>query len=415
MASGETTRLLKLGHAFPLEHLREQQSIHASEIASMDYSLYYRWLMSIRNYTYDCFTFPMREAGWDARDLIVTDQKMLELVERDLLKCSRSKSTWGALQVALRDIPVKTLVSGNRRARLEACRRQWRIEQYIEKFQPHVLFLQEPTTLGNRMFEKYKDRCLIVGLVGCNLRYLVDWMYHRCDAMLDFTSEYHHFTLSQGIPSFLIEYGVDERLAEDLSEEPISRSGVVFVGGLRNPEQRTKRELMQRVAEVIPEFQWWGHAPVEERVSPELMASHRGLIGGTEMLKLYQSSLIVLNDYVDTAVGVNLNLRTKEILATGGLMLTRYAPNIEWLEKAGGAVCFHDADDCIRKIRYYLDHPAECEAIAARGHQLGVEKFGYRKMVPKIMAFLSSQYQKKFGRPLQGVRPELATCTSAVD
>ncbi len=60
--------------------------------------------------------------------------------------------------------------------------------------------------------------------------------------------------------------------------------------------------------------------------------------------------------------------RTFEIPACGGFMVAEWSPrHAELFEEDREAVFFRSDDELVAKVKYYLDRPDECAAIAARG------------------------------------------------
>jgi spore maturation protein CgeB len=68
------------------------------------------------------------------------------------------------------------------------------------------------------------------------------------------------------------------------------------------------------------------------------------------------------------------------------------------LEAEGALVTFSDADDCIAKVRYCLDHEAEREAVALKGRALALQKFNYRDIARRVMDVIGEEYEKKTKR-----------------
>ena len=70
-----------------------------------------------------------------------------------------------------------------------------------------------------------------------------------------------------------------------------------------------------------------------------------------------------------------VNGRVFEVLASGGFLISnRRAELFELFEEGRDLVCFDDEDDLARKVRYFLDHPGERQAIAEQGRKTVLEK-----------------------------------------
>lgn len=73
-----------------------------------------------------------------------------------------------------------------------------------------------------------------------------------------------------------------------------------------------------------------------------------------------------------------VSTRTFEIPACGGFMLHVDNDEVRSLYRVPDEIeTFTDADNCAAKIRYWLAHPEEREAVAARGHARAVPAYGY--------------------------------------
>jgi glycosyltransferase involved in cell wall biosynthesis len=85
--------------------------------------------------------------------------------------------------------------------------------------------------------------------------------------------------------------------------------------------------------------------------------------------EIYAKSLINLN----ISLNGDLNLRVFEVLSSGGFLLTdrlSRESGLEMIFKDGEhLVCYDSLQDLLEKIRYYLKHPSEANAIAKKGHE----------------------------------------------
>jgi len=95
------------------------------------------------------------------------------------------------------------------------------------------------------------------------------------------------------------------------------------------------------------------------------------------------------------AAGTNVNMRTKEVMSVGSMLLTRRAVNIETLEGEGALVTFGDAEECIAKIRHYLAHHDQRETVAAKGLQVALRDFNYRDTTSKLMRVLEAKVSER--------------------
>ncbi len=112
-----------------------------------------------------------------------------------------------------------------------------------------------------------------------------------------------------------------------------------------------------------------------------------------EMGKIYSRSKIVFNK----SINGDLNMRFFEGLAAGALLVTDRIGN--GLDRMGTDgvhyVTYDTADEAIDKIRHYLAHDAEREAIARAGQQLVFASHTYAHRLSEILKIVASQSQAR--------------------
>jgi len=386
-------RLLKFDSCHPLSYLAARHRAEADALEKMSFEQYYQWLMGLRVGLSDYLTHPMKEAGWDACEFIAQDGLLLRILSEQGGPWSGSGlSLWKPASRQAANLTLRGLVSGDWWRAWPMARKQWVIEKYIEHFRPDVLFIREPCHLDGKFWDRFRGKCIIASFIACNTNHAVHWDPHRSDIIFTLTQEYADFFRVQGIETHILEYGVDERIAREVKDLP-KLHDCTFVGYLGTRTQRRKTELMNAVAGDV-DFKWWGVRGPELAKFPALERSWQGEAAGIDMLRIYKQSRIVLNDYVDMAAGANVNMRTKEVMSVGSMLLTRRAVNIEALESEGALATFKDAEECLAKIRYFLAYEAERETIAAKGLQVALREFNYRDISARLMRVLDSKVEQ---------------------
>lgn len=108
----------------------------------------------------------------------------------------------------------------------------------------------------------------------------------------------------------------------------------------------------------------------------------------TEMPAVFANSRINLNITL-RSIESGIPLRALDILACGGFLLSNYQPELaEYFEEGKELALFYDKEDCLNKIRYYLTHEAEREAIARAGQKKVKEQFSYAKKLKEMLAIV---------------------------
>lgn len=82
--------------------------------------------------------------------------------------------------------------------------------------------------------------------------------------------------------------------------------------------------------------------------------------------------------------------RVAEIAACGSFALSEYFSGYEHILADGKEIAmFHDKDELLKKVNYYLHHEKEREAIARCAYQSVVRKFAHEKVLADIFATIS--------------------------
>ncbi|MEW6558266.1 MAG: glycosyltransferase [Elusimicrobiota bacterium] len=89
-----------------------------------------------------------------------------------------------------------------------------------------------------------------------------------------------------------------------------------------------------------------------------------------------------------------------EVLSCGGFVLSEYYFGLENLfEFDKEIVIFRTKEELLEKVKYYLQHEAERENIAKRGHQRVIKDYNVKLAVPKLLATIDELRKEKVYRP----------------
>lgn len=137
----------------------------------------------------------------------------------------------------------------------------------------------------------------------------------------------------------------------------------------------------------------WGNGWVED---PEFRPYAMGVAENGEMLsKIYQASKIVIgNNIVTTAAG-----RAWESMLSGAFYMANYIPeendaaDIRKILKKEDFVMFHDREDLIQKVQFYLKHDSEREQMAEFGRQKALECMTFSNLMKRMINKLQTDLQ----------------------
>lgn len=117
----------------------------------------------------------------------------------------------------------------------------------------------------------------------------------------------------------------------------------------------------------------YGNAPVKT-YSPDLLSRNHTPFYGIDMYKLFSRSKIVLNIHIGVAGNYAGNMRIFEVTGVGSCLLTDNKENMKDLFDTEREVVVYDSpEDCIKKVKWLLEHDKEREAIAKAGQKKTLE------------------------------------------
>lgn len=104
-----------------------------------------------------------------------------------------------------------------------------------------------------------------------------------------------------------------------------------------------------------------------------------------EVAELYQNSKVCLNIHISNHKGINP--RTFEIYGNNNFQVCDWRADLEafGLKDGENIAVYKSMDECVEKIKYYLENKEDREKIAEKGCQLIREKYLMSKIIEKIV------------------------------
>lgn len=154
---------------------------------------------------------------------------------------------------------------------------------------------------------------------------------------------------------------------------------VTFVGQAYGDRPETVRHLHDVGIDVrVWGPKWDRFAPVRRDGNGREVSDRRygGVLSDAALIRMYSRSKINLgfsncgDTHLDAEPVKQIRLRDFEVPMSGGFYMVEAMQELEdFFEVGREIVCYTDTRDLVEKIRYYLRHDAEREAIRAAGHE----------------------------------------------
>jgi len=114
---------------------------------------------------------------------------------------------------------------------------------------------------------------------------------------------------------------------------------------------------------------------------------NRGLIYGEETLKALNSAKVTILFSRTPSGRQTVKVGIFDFLAAGALVATEDFPELrQYFDVQKELIAFNGADEMLHKIRYYLDHPNEAEAIRQAGRAKVLTRYTWKRTWPRILA-----------------------------
>ncbi|MCH9001847.1 MAG: glycosyltransferase [Planctomycetes bacterium] len=269
-------------------------------------------------------------------------------------------------------------------------RRQF-VAECVRRFKPDILYVFEWSPLGDAFLADVKRHVrLLVGQIASPLR--PDRTYAATDLMISSWPPIVDYFRREGKTSAYINLAFDERVLDRLPAVA-PRYDVTFVGGFA-PSHPTRIAWLDRLLRDV-DIDVFGYGLDTVPQDSPICEHHRGPVWGYRMYETLQRSRITLNLHAVNDVrgtvmtNVANNLRLYEATGVGTCLLTDAKDNLhELLDPTGEVVAYRDDDDCVEKIRYFLDHEDERRTIAAAGQRRTLRDHTYTVRMAELLDVL---------------------------
>jgi spore maturation protein CgeB len=277
-----------------------------------------------------------------------------------------------------------------------SCDQRWHGEVFaaqVRAFRPDVLYMQEQSIAGDTALQRVKpDTGAIVGQIACSLPPERTFQHHDL-IVSSWPPIVEHFRTA-GKPAEGLRLGFDADALSDIADVQIAHD-VTFVGGL-SPVHTDRIALLEELCKRVP-INIFGHG-VETLPSDSIIRRHhRGSAWGLDLYRTLAASRCTVNVHGSISIAGQItthlanNARLYEATGAGPLLITDEKTNLSDLfDVEREIVTFRTPDECVERIRYYLDHEAERNRIAHNGQRRTLAQHTYADRMRELLNILES-------------------------
>lgn len=290
-----------------------------------------------------------------------------------------------------------------------------------------------------------------------SLKQVIGWCCAPCteDQLRRFSAFDYMLTCNAGFPSLFKRFGIRSylmhhafeptvlsRLSQTATTNGANVADVVFIGSLHEGEglYSARRELLNAVAELglnLRVFGAWAKqsarhlwlrraafvanraitiaglaGPLRKtaiggkitqvrspagatKVSKHLASAIQAPLYGIAMFGAIQQSAIGLNSHIDAAGRAAGNSRLFEVTGVGTCLLTDWKDNLkELFEPDREVVAYRSIPECVEKLRWLIEHPAERQSIARAGQARCMRDHTFQQRIEYLDDLIRNEFTR---------------------
>jgi spore maturation protein CgeB len=310
----------------------------------------------------------------------------------------------------------------------------------VKAFRPATLIVADYSTFSAAFLRQLRRECPSIQLIigWCGAPYHDAAVFHEWDVVLSCIPELVEHFRSNGHKAFHLNHAFDGRILDKLNDTAEPNVDFSFVGSLLKQNQfHLEREKILLALLEQTDLRIWLHLPPKASSSPVLNSFSRRVIArnmyqaaqafgvparvlaatpfvrgavaldsrsdraqfvdsrivqrsgpalfGLEMFQKLKESRVTLNTHIDISPASASNMRLFEATGVGSSLITDWKANLpELFEPDVEVLTYVNAEECVEKVSYILEHESERCAIAAAGQRRTLSQHTFMSRAARI-------------------------------
>jgi hypothetical protein len=273
------------------------------------------------------------------------------------------------------------------------------LKAQIDRYQPDVILNQAVDHVSDDFLASIRPNVgLVVGQIAAPLP--ETQTYKGYDLMISSLPNYVNHFRKLGLRSELSRLAFEPSVNAVLGPGTM-KYGATFVGSFTTVH-RDRTELLEFLCKADAVDVWGENFHRIPRNSP-ILPRHRGKAWGIDMFRILRDSRIAVNHHIGIAGEYANNMRLFEATGVGTLLLTDEKVNLrEMFEVDREVATYRTHEECLEKIRFYLSHENERQAISQAGQKRTLSEHTYAKRLTEFAELAISNLRTSAG--LTGTR-----------
>jgi spore maturation protein CgeB len=283
------------------------------------------------------------------------------------------------------------------------------LEAQISEYKPEIFFCHDGGITKSEFKINIKKKVPTIKII-------IDWdgvafkdtkRFEGCNLILSSHPDTVEFYQSQGINSYLMEFGFESSILDKLTSDKIYNTS--FVGGIslfNNGHYRRLKTLASISRETkidfflsgVKDWQPWSRSQLDRVFQGkfrefidimELGKKNQRTVFGLDMYQVLANSKITLNIHIDSSNHHAGNVRLIEATGCGACLLTDEKNNLsDYFDIDKEVITYKDTNDALDKINYLLSHDKARKEIAWAGQKKTLSKYTFKKSMEHFSKYL---------------------------
>lgn len=315
--------------------------------------------------------------------------------------------------------------------------------EQLRTYKPEILFIQDSANFSASFIQKIREEVdslkLIIG--HCCAPYNSESIkaFREYNLILTCSEKFLEAFKTQGINSYLFPHAVESSLVKQMRENTEPVNEIIFIGSLlyRDEFHKTRISYIEEIFRNELPLKVYGQLesdsyPIlkmkqatyqavkmlsamnfkriyENRALQKIgqltemprKSSYSSIIKkniiiepvfGKEMLEQIAGYSVGFNQHAEVAGDYAANVRMFEVSGAGALLVTDHKKNIHTLfEPDSEILTYNSKEECIDKLRWAINHPAEAQSIALAGQQRALRDHSVEKRVDLLYEIIQRE------------------------
>jgi len=267
------------------------------------------------------------------------------------------------------------------------------LELQIQHYQPDIIWNHD-FSLADSFLKKIKtENNFLIGQIAAPIPQGIN--FKRYDLMISSLPNFVDYFRLLGVPSEFQKLSFEPKILSAFSNNTEKTIPISFVGSI-SKAHKTRTKWLEYICTELEDgiIGVWGSGIQTMSGNSPIRKVFRGAAWGKDMYSILKRSKITLNHHINISRDYANNMRLYEATGMGTFLITDWKKNLsDIFEPDKEVITYKTQEECVEKIRYYLENDKEREAIARAGQERTLKEHTYYNRMQELVEVINN-YKK---------------------